>query len=208
MRMVSGFTLRALWLLALSAGLASARAQTLTPAPLPGLWETEWKMNVNGQDLGALMRQAMEQALKQMPAAQREQAEQMMKAQGGAVAFGGKQQECLTPADAARAADPKRVLAEMQEDAPQCRFEPVAVSGSALRFKGRCNDADGFSGDVEGDFTLASDKAWTGRWGGQGRMAGVDEIPGFKPAAGGRVDFRMSGSGRWLAADCGAVKPR
>ena len=96
----------------------------------------------------------------------------------------------------------------MQEDAPQCRCEPVAGSGSTLRFKGRCNDADGFSGDVSGDFTLTSSKAWTGRWGGQGRMAGADEIPGFKPAAGGQVDYRMSGSGRWLAADCGAVKPR
>jgi hypothetical protein len=165
-------------------------------------------MSVNGQDLGALMRQGMEQALQQMPPAQRAQAEQMMKAQGGPTTVGGKQQECLSPADAAKATDPKQVLADMQDDAPQCRFEPVSVSGSTMRFKGRCTDADGFSGDIAGEFTLTSDKAWSGRWGGQGKMAGADEFPGFSQGAGGQVDYRMSGSGRWLAGSCGAVKPR
>jgi len=208
MRRARGFPLIALTLLGLSAALAPAKAQTLSPAPLPGLWETDWKISVNGQDLGALMRRSMEQALQQMPAAQRAQAEQMMKAQGGPMALGGKQQQCLSAAEAAKAADPKQVLAQLQQDAPQCRFEPVAVAGSTLRFKGRCNDADGFTGDVNGDLTMTSDKAWTGRWGGQGKMAGAEEIPGFKPGAGGLVDYRMSGSGRWLAAACGAVKPR
>lgn len=198
----------ALLLLGTTAGLQPARAQKLSPAPLPGLWETDWKLTVNGQDLGALMRQAMAQALQQMPPAQRAQAEQMMKAQGGPLALGGKQQECVSPAEAAKATDPKQVLAEMQEDAPQCRFEPVAVSGSTMRFKGRCDDPEGFSGDISGEFTLTSDKAWVGRWGGQGKMAGAEDIPGFKPGAGGQVDYRMAGGGRWLAADCGAVKPR
>jgi hypothetical protein len=197
-----------LLLLAATAGLSSAQAQKLSPAPLPGLWETDWKMTVNGQDMGALIRQAMQEALQQMPPGQRAQAEQMMKAQGGPMAIGGKQQECLSPADAAKATDPQRVLADMQEDAPQCRFQPVSVTGSTMRFKGRCEDADGFTGDIAGEFTLISDKAWTGRWGGQGRMAGAEDMPGLKPGAGGQVDYRMSGNGRWLAAACGAVKPR
>jgi len=197
-----------LLLLAAAVSLSPAQAQMLSPAPLPGLWETDWKMTVNGQDLGALMRKEMEQALQQMPPAQRAQAEQMMKAQGGPMAIGGKQQECLSPADAAKATDPKRVLADMQEDAPQCRFEPISVAGSTMRFKGRCDDADGFTGDIAGELTLTSDKAWTGRWGGQGRMAGAEDIPGLKLGATGQVDYRMSGTGRWLAAACGAVKPR
>jgi len=194
--------------LALVCLASPAQAQKLSPAPLPGLWETDWTLTVNGQDLGALMRQAMAQALQQMPAGQRAQAEQMMKAQGGSMAPGGKQQECVSPADAAKATDPKQILAEMQEDAPQCRFEPVSVTGSTMRFKGRCNDPEGFSGDIAGEFTLNGDKAWSGRWGGQGKLAGAEDIPGFKPGAGGQVDYRMVGSGRWLAASCGAVKPR
>ena len=207
MRRLRGWPPSAL-MLALTAALVPARAQTLAPAPLPGLWEIDWKISVNGQDLNALMRQSMAQALKEMPAEQRAQAEQMMKAQGGPMAVGGKQQQCLSAADGAKAADPKQVLAQLQQDAPQCRFEPVSVAGSTMRFKGRCNDADGFTGDISGELTMTSDKVWTGRWGGQGKMAGAEDIPGFKPAAGGQVDYRMSGGGRWLAAACGAVKPR
>jgi hypothetical protein len=183
-----------------------AQAQSLGTAPAPGLWESEGRMTVNGQDLGALMRQSMEAALKDMPADQRAMAEQMMKAQGAA--FGGKEQDCLTPTEAARRTDPRAVLADLQKDSPQCRYEAVQVSGSTLSFKGRCNDPDGFSGDITGEFTMNGPKAYTGRWGGTGRMANAEQIPGLKVAGDGRVQFGWTGSGRWLAASCGAVKPQ
>jgi hypothetical protein len=194
----------AISLLALAATTVSA--QTLKNAPAPGLWETSWAMQVNGQDLQALMRRAMADAMAAMPAADRAAAEPMMKAQ--LAAFGGKRQECVTPAESARAADARQVLAELQQDAPGCRFEPVEVRGNTLVFKGRCNEPEGFTGNVDGEFTLAEPKAWTGRFGGQGRMANAEEMPGLKVGADGRVDYRMAGSGRWLAASCGAVKPR
>lgn len=183
-----------------------ATAQPLSPAPDPGLWESEGKMSVNGQDLGALMQAAMAEMLKGMPADQRAMAEQMMKAQGGPLA-GGKQQECLTPAAAARRTDAKQFLAELQKDAPECRYEAVKVSGATLSFKGRCNDPDGFSGDITGEVTMGSSRAWTGRWGGTGRMGGAEQIPGLKMPADGRAKFEWVGSGRWLSASCGAVKP-
>ena len=185
---------------------AAAPAQTLKTAPAPGLWETSWTMQVNGQDLNALMRRAMADALAAMPPADRAAAEPMMKAQ--LAAFGEKRQECVTAAESARAVDPRQVLADLQQDAPQCRFEPLEVRGNTLAFKGRCNDPEGFTGDVTGEFSLADPKAWTGRFGGQGRMANAEEMPGLKVGADGRVDYRMAGSGRWLAASCGAVKPR
>lgn len=183
---------------------AAAPAQTLQTAPAPGLWETEWKMQLNGEDIAAVMRRAMAEAMKSMPAAERAAAEPLMRAQ--LAAFGAKRQECVTAAESARAADPRQVLADLQRDAPTCRFEPLAVSGSTLSFRGRCNDPEGFSGDVTGEFALAGPKAWTGRFGGQGRMANADEMPGLKVGGDGRVDYRMTGGGRWLAANCGAVK--
>lgn len=174
--------------------------------PAPGLWETDWKMVINGQDLALLMKRAMEESLKGMPPAQRAQAEQMMKAQG--TAFGGKEKDCVTPEEAARLADPKQMLAEMQKDAPHCRFEPVKTGGGSVSFKGRCDDPEGFTGDIAGEFKLDGAKAWTGGWGGKGRLNGFESVPGLTVAADGRVDYRASGSGRWLAASCGAVKPR
>lgn len=182
-----------------------AAAQTLSPTPAPGLWETDSKMTVNGQDLGALMRQGMQAAMKDLPADQRAMAEQMMK---GQALPGGKQQSCLTPAEAAKRSDARTALAELQRESPSCRYEPVKVGGATMSFKGRCDDPEGFTGDVTGEFTMNGAKAWTGRWSGNGRMAQAEEIPGLKVAPDGRVQFGWAGSARWLAADCGAVKPR
>ncbi|MCP5286715.1 MAG: DUF3617 domain-containing protein [Burkholderiaceae bacterium] len=195
--------------LSLSAVLlaSSAAAQILNPAPAPGLWETQFKLSVNGQDMAAAMKNAMAAALKDVPSEQRAMAEQMMKAQGGAM-MGGPQQECLSAETAKRRSDVRTMLADLQEDAPHCRYEPVKISGGTVSFKGRCNDPEGFSGDITGEMTMSSAKAWTGRWTGTGRMAGdMGGMPGLQVGPDGRVQMGWNGSGRWLAAACGNVKP-
>ncbi len=187
--------------------LAPAAAQTLSPAPEPGLWETQSGMSVNGQDMAAAMKNAMAAALKDLPPDQRAMAEQMMKAQGNA--FGGTRRECLTAAEAARRVDARTILADLQKDSPQCRYEPVRVSGGTVSFKGRCSDPQGFTGDVTGELAMTSARAWTGRWAGNGRMAGdMGDMPGLKIGADGRVQMAWTGSGRWVAASCGGVKPQ
>jgi hypothetical protein len=184
-----------------------AAAQTLDPAPAPGLWETRFKLTVNGQDLGAAMKNAMAAALKDLPPDQRAMAEQMMKAQGGAM-VGAPEQECLTAETAKRRSDARTMLADLQEDSPDCRYEPVKISGGTVSFKGRCTDPEGFTGDIVGEMTMTSAKAWTGRWTGTGRMAGdMEGMPGLKVAPDGRVQMAWNGSGRWLGASCGNVKP-
>lgn len=192
--------------LALGACCAVAHGQTLSPAPAPGLWESDWKMRVNGQDMGAAMREMQEQMLQQVPPAQRAQMAAMMGSPGGPMP-GGKHRECLTAADAARATRPDEALAEMRRNAPQCRFDSPQVDGSTLRFKGRCEDPGGFTGDVNGELVMDSAKAWHGRFGGQGRMAHASEMPGIKAGPGGTIDMRMEGGSRWVAASCGDLKP-
>lgn len=187
--------------------VAPVGAQSLSITPAPGLWEVDSRMSVNGQDLGALMRSSMQDMLKSLPADQRAMAEQMMQARG-MPGIGGKKQDCLTAAEAARRSDPKQMLADLQKDSPQCRYEPVKASGGTLSFKGRCQDPEGFTGDITGEFSLTSSKAWTGRWSGQGRMQGAEDMPGLARKADGTVDFGWTGSGRWLAASCGNVKPK
>jgi hypothetical protein len=195
-------------LLALSLLVAApALAQTLSVTPTPGLWETDSQMTINGQDLGALMRKSMDDMLKSLPADQRAMAEQMMKGRG-MPGMGGKEQDCLTAAEAARRSDPQQLLAELQKDSPQCRYEPVKVNGASLSFKGRCQDPEGFTGDITGEMTMTSAKAWTGRWGGVGRMRGAEEIPGMNLPADGNINFGWTGGGRWLAASCGSVPSR
>lgn len=185
-----------------------AAAQTLKTLPLPGLWEHSHKATVNGVDLMAQMREAQAAMMKGLSAAERAQLEQMMKAQGGGADLfgGGPQQECVTPQQVARYADPKAWLRELQAEQPNCSYEPVSVSGDTVSFKGRCKDADGYTGDMLGSMTQHDPKRYTGRMSGNGVMAGASAA-GLK-AAGGKVDYRMEFGGRWLAAACGAVKPR
>ncbi len=198
------------WMVAgFAAGAAlSVSAQTLGPAPTPGLWESETKLLLNGKDLGQAMRKMREDLLKSMPPEQRKQMAAMMGGDMGGM--GGTHQECVTPEEVAKAIDPKRALADMQKEQPNCRFEPVKAGGSTLSFKGRCADPQGFTGDIQGEFQLVSSKSWSWRYSGKGRMPGGGAdmgMLGIKPGADGLIEMLATGTGRWVAASCGNVKP-
>lgn len=182
----------------------AAAAQSLSPAPLAGLWESSTKIRINGQDMLAQMRQMQQEMLKNLPPAQRAQVEAMMGGRGGMPGQGPRRQ-CITREEIARSTNPRTALEDLQRDAPECRFEPVQAAGSTMTFRGRCNDPDGFTGDVAGRWTIESDKAVRFTYEGQGRMKGAEAMPGM--AAGGPVTMQVEGTSRWLAADCGNVKP-
>jgi hypothetical protein len=187
---------------ALASAPLSASAQ-LSPAPELGLWETKSQLLIDGRDLMADMRNAQAEMMSKMPPAQRAQMEAALKANGGG-SGGGVERDCVTAKDLADWTNPTARLREMEEDAPTCKFQPVSSSGATLQFKGRCNDPQGFSGDVAGSFTMNGPRAWTTVYTGKGKMADA-AVMGQK-AAGGAVDMRVESSGRWLAASCGAVK--
>lgn len=190
---------------ALAASASPAGAQTLSPAPKLGLWETQASVLVNGKDVMAGVRKMQEEMLKQLPPAQRQQMAAMMGSQAGAMA-GGKTQQCVVAADAARFTRPDQAMAEMQRNAPRCRFEQPVVKGSNLDFKGRCTDAEGFTGDMVGSFTMDSPTAWHGVLNGKGRVPNAEAIPGLKAGPDGLFDMRIETQSKWVSADCGSVK--
>lgn len=175
----------------------SAFAQ-LSPAPELGLWETKSQMLINGRDPMADMRKAQAEMMKNMPPEQRAQMEAALKTQGAA------ERDCVTAKDLADWTNPAARLREMEEDMPNCKLQPLASSGATLQFKGRCNDPQGFSGDITGSFTMNGPRAWSSVYTGKGKMADA-ELMGQK-ARGGAIEMRTESSGRWLAASCGAVK--
>lgn len=181
---------------------ASAQAQMFKTAPTPGLWEQEFKILVNGQDLMASMAQAQEAMMKNMPPQQRAQMQAMLAQRGGGP---GKQRECVTPKEAAELADPRKAIADSMKEQPECRTEVVSISGQTVKVKGRCENPEGYTGDFTGEYTLVDAKNWTYAMQGKGTMA--SRMPGSGAKAGGPVDMSMRGQGRWLAADCGNVKP-
>lgn len=166
---------------------APARAQQ-APAVKPGLWEFQQKM----QSASGQMEQAMQQMQQQMaalPPEQRKMMEAMMARQGVNVAPGAggamTVRMCLTPEMVQR----NQMPVHAQGD---CRTEQSPRSGNTMRVKFTCANPPS-SGD--GEVTFVGDSAYT-------MKMTVNTTAQGRPEK-----ITMDGSGKWLGADCGAVKP-
>jgi hypothetical protein len=160
----------------------SAGAQTLKP----GLWEMQHK--VKGD---ARMEQQMAEMRKQlsaMPPEQRQQMEAMMASRGMQ----------MSPADGGGAAMRICITKEMAErnDIPtnrgECTTGPQQRSGNILKMSFTCTNPPS-SGDTQ--VTFNGSESYT-------TATNVTSTVGGKPET-----MRMEGSGKWLSADCGGVKP-
>lgn len=173
-----------------SIAFAAAAAALCLPAAAqsikPGLWEMTTKMGGNPQ-----MEQAMAEMQKQlasMPPGQRKQMEEMMAKQGvkmGAGAGGGMSaQVCITKEMAERQ--------EMPMNQAGCKITSQSKSGNVTKMAYACTNPPS-SG--EGTYTYHSAEAFSSK------MV-------VKTAAQGRTEtMTMDGTGKWLKADCGSVKP-
>ena len=176
--------------LALSLGIglssmpaAAADAQTPLANREPGLWELRL---VNGSSLASIAL-GVQQALKNLPEAQRRQVEQLMG--GSALEVPTVIRQCLTP-EMARG-DLKSQLASHDIECSELEWQESAGSG---RFSFVCSNPDG-------------------DWTGQGRIWDAT-AKRFKSEAnvqgkykGQRVSFDMEHDAQWLGPDCQGVKP-
>ena len=172
-------------LIALSVLSLSAQAQKLSP----GLWEMSMDMKSQGGQMDAAMAQ-MQAELAKMPPEQRKQMEATMAQRGVSMAPGGKGmavQTCISKERAERGELPE------PDDKRNCKRDSMTRSGSTTKFKMSCTNPPS-SG--EGEFTLTSDKAFTGKFLMETQVKGKPE----------RVEMQQQG--KWLSADCGALKPR
>jgi hypothetical protein len=189
--------MRTLCLLAALFAATAASAQKLAP----GLWEHTVQMKLQGGQADAGLARMQEQLARMSPE-QRQQMEAMMAARGGggpgmAAGLGmmaGKPsvvKTCITPEQAARD--------EIPQAQGHCQQVSQERSGKTIKFKFACQ-AEGpgsMAGTGEGQYTLLNDKALSGHMMFDGTARNGQAI---------RMD--MEQTGRWLAADCGDVKPR
>lgn len=165
--------------LALAACLPAA-AQSMKP----GLWEVTNKMN-NPQLDGAMAE--MQKQMAAMPPDQRKQMEAMLAKQGVrlAPATGGgvAAQMCMSKEMAQRNELP------MQEG---CKLTRQERSGNTTRLAFTCANPPS-SG--EGEVTMASPESYSSRM-------TMKSVVNGKPET-----MTMQGSGKWLKADCGNLKP-
>ena len=157
-----------------------ASAQKLNP----GLWEHQFTLKSESGRMEKALREA-QQAMASMPPEQRKMMQDMMGSQG--VAFGPQGNSvrvCVTKEDAERDIAPPA-----QEGCTQTSKR----SGNVWQLSFRCPGPPPSSGD--GTMTLQSATAYSGNF------AIVTDMEG-KPEK-----MKMATSGKWLAADCGNVKP-
>lgn len=173
--------LKSLIAAACCAAVLPAAAQTLKP----GVWEMTNKMN-NPQ-----MDQAMAEMQKQMaamPPDQRKQMEEMMAKQGvrmtpGAAGGGMSVQVCMTKEMVERNDMP------MQEG---CKVTQNSRSGNTTKMAFTCTNPPS-SG--EGTFTSNGPESYSSKMTVRSQVQGKTET------------MTMEGSGRWIKADCGNLKP-
>ncbi|MDP1649334.1 MAG: DUF3617 domain-containing protein [Rubrivivax sp.] len=161
---------------------ATAWSQKLTP----GLWEQSVTMKSQSGRIEQGMAQ-MQQQMAKLPPDQRKMMEQMMAGKGVGMAAGQPNtvRICITPEQAARD--------EMPQHDGRCKQTAMERSGNKVRFKFSCAGDPPTSG--EGEYTVESSKAHSGNVVINTAVQGQPER------------MEMQTRGRWIAADCGAVKP-
>lgn len=154
----------------------------------PGLWEMKQIRQVmDGQDMSAQMaavRSQMQQAMANMPPAQRKQIESAMAGQN--TDAGGATRICISPAMAAR----NRPMVD-----PNGRCEPakLAQSGNSIHFEFNCK-ADGGTSVGKGDSVAKGDTITT-----RVDMSVTD--------ARGQHTIQSESQMKYLGPDCKGIKP-
>ncbi len=162
-------------------GAACAHAQTQAP----GLWEHTFKVTSQGGEMEKAQAQ-MQAQLAAMPPEQRKKIEDMMKSRGVAMgAQGTTVKFCVTKEQAAKPAEP-----HMTGD---CKQSDIQRRGNTMSYTYACTTPRQFSG--EGQITHISDKAYTGKSKLTMQVKGQPQQMGIEM------------TGKWLAADCGDLKP-
>ncbi len=169
-------------LLALWSPLALAQGAALKMSP--GLWEHGFTMKSQGGQMEQALKE-MQQSLASMPPEQRRQMEAMLAQQG--MSLGPKGQSvkvCLSREDVERDQPPP----------PQDGCTQTARrSGNVWNLSFRCPGPPPSSG--EGRLTLQSPTAYSGSFDLVTTVEGKPE------------KLQMDVTGKWLASDCGTVRP-
>ena len=174
--------------IALTAAAFAAFALPLSAQTLkPGLWEISNKMD--NPEINQQMAQ-MQQQLAAMPPEQRKQMEAMMAQRGmkmgGGAGGGTTMQICMTKEMVERNAMP------MQQQQTDCKITSQSRSGNVMKMAYSCPNPPSTG---EGEFTYNGSDSYSSKM-------TVNSMRNGKPQT-----MKMEGSGKWLGADCGNIKP-
>lgn len=151
----------------------------------PGLWEHSFTMKSQSGQMEQAMKD-MQQQMASMPPEQRKMMEKMMAQQGMSMGAQGRSvRMCITKEQAERD--------EVPQQEGNCKQQVLQRTANTMKVKFSCTGNPPASGESE--VTFASPTAYTGK-------SIVNTTVDGKPER-----MTMDQSGKWLAADCGNIKP-
>ncbi len=151
----------------------------------PGLWEHSFTLKSQSGQMEKGMAE-MQKQLASMPPEQRKQMEQMMAQSGvGMGARANTVKVCISPEQAARL--------DLPQNDDHCKQEITQRSASTMKFKFSCAGQPPASG--EGEVTFHSPAHYSSK-------SVMNTTVEGKPER-----MTMDQTGKWLSADCGALKP-
>jgi hypothetical protein len=129
----------------------------------------------------------MQKQMAAMPPEQRKQMEAAMASRGVKMGAGGTSVKvCITKEEAAKPPEARMASAN-------CTQKDIQRSGNTMKFKFECTQPPSTG---EGEMSFVGDKAYTGKTTVTSQVAGKSQ------------QMNMQMQGKWLASDCGDVKPR
>lgn len=173
-------------------------------SPQPGLWLVESTTLINGVNLMDTIRAAQQQMLAELPPEYRDVVAQALEDPEDV----GRDYQCIGADDIAVIMDPHAYLQRVNDEMPECRFNIVRTDGAMIRLAGNCDDADGFSGQFDGELRIVSPTEMRSLFFGQGRYLVDVDLPGIEIPDDGKVEMRLEEKSVWVSADCGAVSVR
>lgn len=178
-------TIRHIALPSCAIAVALAAQPALAQQFKPGLWETNNTMGAGGGKLqGAIA--MVQQQMATMDPEQRKRIEGMMSRQGVVISDDGViAKMCITPAMAARQQLP------IQQHG-NCSYQHAPVVGNSMKFSFSCTNPQA---NGEGSATFSGPTAYTSTMRVTTTATGTSET------------VNLESAGRWLGAECGAVKP-
>jgi len=166
--------------------LASSAHGAVAQTQAPGLWEHSFTMTSDDGKMDKAMAE-MQKQMAAMPPEQRKQMEAAMASRGVKMGAGGTSVKvCVTKEEAAKPP-------EARMSSGNCTQKDIQRSGNTMKFKFECTQPPSTG---EGEMSFVGDKAYTGKTTVTSQVAG-------KPQ-----QMNMQMQGKWLASDCGDVKPR
>lgn len=172
-------------LVLIACALPLAPAHAAGPQIEPGLWEINITLKSQSGKAEAAMQEAQAQ-IARLPPDQRKAVEEMMTAQGVRLGNGTSTvQTCISPEDAARG--------EIPQQAGECSQQVLERGAKSMRVKFSCATNPPAKGEATVEFP--SRTRYSSR-------AVVDTLVMGQPER-----MNVDQTGRWLAKDCGGVKP-